>query len=212
MAGIGEALDEHAGGVHATTRPQRHPDRDVELVARIARGEGDAFAELYDRYGAVAYRLAHRITRDPQLAETVVQEAFLAIWRQADRFDGRRARPSTWVLTITHHRAVDVVRAEQLRRTEPADRLVELVDESVDLARDAVHSEQRDQVARALAGLPGAQRRIIELAYFEGYSQSQLARLLEEPLGTIKSRTQTALARLRVALEHAGVTAELAST
>jgi RNA polymerase sigma-70 factor (ECF subfamily) len=180
---------------------------DPGLIALIARGDRDAFAELYDRYGKTAYGLAHRVTRDAQLAEEVVQEAFLTVWRQATRFDARRAKPSTWLLTIIHHKAVDVVRREQLRRTEPAEGLEERPD-TTDVAREAWLVLQHEQVQEALASLPDPQREVIELSYYEGFSQSELAARLGEPLGTIKSRTHTALARLRAQLEQRGITTE----
>ena len=168
---------------------------DPGLIALVARGDRDAFAELYDRYGKTAYGLAYRVTRDGGLAEEVVQEAFLTVWRQAARFDARRAKPSTWLLSITHHKAVDVVRREQLRRTEPAEGMEDTPD-SVDVAREAWLGLQHDQVREALAALPDPQREV------------ELARRLGEPLGTIKSRTHTALMRLRVQLEERGITTE----
>jgi RNA polymerase sigma factor (sigma-70 family) len=180
---------------------------DPGLIALVARGDRDAFAELYDRYGKTAYGLAYRVTRDSGLAEEVVQEAFLTIWRQAARFDARRSKPSTWLLSITHHKAVDVVRREQLRRTEPAEGLEEAAD-ATNVPREAWLGLQYDQVRQALAALPDPQREVIELSYFEGYSQSELARRLGEPLGTIKSRTHTALTRLRAQLEERGITTE----
>jgi RNA polymerase sigma factor (sigma-70 family) len=180
---------------------------DPGLIALIARGDRDAFGELYDRYGKTAYGLAHRVTRDAQLAEEVVQEAFLTVWRQASRFDARRAKPSTWLLTIIHHKAVDVVRREQLRRTEPAEGLEEKPD-STDVPREAWLVLQHAQVQEALASLPDPQREVIELSYYEGFSQSELAARLGEPLGTIKSRTHTALTRLRAQLEQRGITTE----
>ena len=123
---------------------------DPGLIALVARGDRDAFAELYDRYGKTAYALAYRVTRDAQLAEEVVQEAFLTVWRQASRFDGRRAKPSTWLLTITHHKAVDVVRREQLRRTEPAEGMEDAPD-STNVPHEAWLGLQHDQVREALA-------------------------------------------------------------
>jgi RNA polymerase sigma factor (sigma-70 family) len=180
---------------------------DPGLIALIARGDRDAFAELYDRYGKTAYALAYRVTRDVQLAEEVVQEAFLTLWRQASRFDGRRAKPSTWLLTIAHHKAVDVVRREQLRRTEPAEEMEDAPDPA-NVPHEAWLGLQHDQVREALAALPDPQREVIELSYFEGYSQSELARRLGQPLGTIKSRTHTALTRLRAQLEERGITTE----
>lgn len=182
---------------------------DVDLIGMIARQDRDAFAELYRRHGTTSYRLAYRVTRNLQLAEAVVQEVFLAVWRQAVRFDAGRARPSTWLLTITHHKAVDVVRGEELRRTEPEIQADETADDSVDPHRDAWLGVQRDRVRSALATLTDPQREVIELAYFKGYSQMQLAHALEVPLGTIKSRTLTALGRLRSALEDDGITAQV---
>jgi RNA polymerase sigma factor (sigma-70 family) len=204
MAGIGDAL------VREDRPGLRGRRSDAELIELITRDDRAAFAELYDRYASASFRLAHRITRDLQLAEVVVQEAFFAIWREADRFDGRRARPATWLLTITHHKAVDLVRGEQLRRTEPDEQIALLADDSIDLPHEVWLGAQRERVRSALAELPAPQREVIELAYFKGYSQHQLAQLLEQPLGTIKSRTHAALARLRASLEGEGASAELA--
>jgi RNA polymerase sigma factor (sigma-70 family) len=180
---------------------------DPGLIALVARGDRDAFAELYDRYGKTAYGLAFRVTRDAQLAEEVVQEAFLTVWRQASRFDARRAKPSTWLLSIAHHKAVDIVRREQVRRTEPSEGLEEAPD-STNVPHEAWLGLQHVQVREALASLPDPQREVIELSYFEGYSQSELAVRLGQPLGTIKSRTHAALTRLRAQLEERGITTE----
>ena len=174
------------------------------VTHRAAPDDRVAFAELYDRYGPASFRVAHRLTRDPLLAEVVVQEAFLAVWRQSDRFDARRGRYGTWILTITHHKAVDLVRSEELRRTESDELLAALPDESIDPPDEALRGVERERVRTAVAGLPQPQREVIELAYFNGYSQHQLAQLLEQPLGTVKSRTHSALARLRAALEGEG--------
>src|SRR5262249_10195612 len=147
---------------------------DQGLIALVARGDRDALGALYDRYGAAAYALARRVTRDAALAEDVVQEAFLAVWRQARSFDARPGRPSTWLLALTHHRAVDAVRREEVRRATPLEDAPEPVDDT-DVARQAWLALQRDAVRRALAELPDPQREVIELCYFEGYTQSELA-------------------------------------
>jgi RNA polymerase sigma-70 factor, ECF subfamily len=174
---------------------------DEALVALVARGDESALAELYDRVGRVAYGLAFRVLRDDRLAEDAVQDAFLAVWRTAAAFRADRAKASTWILTLVHRRAVDVVRREQRQRTEPLD----------DATRDAATSEsaedaawlgfERERVQEALRQLPDTQREAIELAYYGGYSQSELAERLGQPLGTIKSRMFAGLARLRELLD-----------
>lgn len=168
---------------------------DDALLALVARGDDDALAALYDRFGRVAYGIALRVLRDPGLAQDAVQEAFLGAWRTAAAFDPARGSASTWLLTLVHRRAVDVVRREQRRRTEP------LPDEPADAAGqaddDALVRDRRRAVQEALARLPADQRRALELAYYGGLTQSELAEALGIPLGTVKSRMFTALARLR---------------
>jgi RNA polymerase sigma factor (sigma-70 family) len=167
---------------------------DEALVALVARGEEDALAALYDRFGRTAYGLALRVVRDAELAEDVVQEAFLSLWRNAGRFVPERSRAGTWLLTLVHRRAVDLVRREERRRTEPI--------ESAPEAADATAEEtpwlrlERERVRAALASLPDAQREAIELAYYGGFTQAELADRLGQPLGTIKSRMFAGLARL----------------
>jgi RNA polymerase sigma-70 factor (ECF subfamily) len=171
---------------------------DVLLVARCAEGDESALAELYDRFGRPAYALALRIVRDASQAEDVVQEAFLDLWRTAERFDPSRSRPGTYLLTFVHRRAVDLIRREQARPQRGGD-----VDDVAaratadDIPAALVASEQGATVRRALAGLPPPQRQVLELAYFNGLSQSEIAEQIGEPLGTVKSRTHVALSRLR---------------
>ena len=177
---------------------------DEALVALAARGDESALAELYDRVGRVAYGLALRIVRDERLAEDAVQEGFLAVWRTAAAFRAERAKASTWILTLVHRRAVDLVRREERRRTEPlpdeiplpAGQAAEPTDEAAWLRYE------RERVQQALAQLPDTQREAIELAYYGGYSQSELAERLGVPLGTIKSRMFAGLARLRELLDE----------
>jgi RNA polymerase sigma factor (sigma-70 family) len=176
---------------------------DEALVLLAARSEQSALAELYDRYGRPAYGLALRVLRDETLAEDAVQEAFMSLWRTAPRFVPERGKASTWILTLVHRKAVDIVRREQVRRT---DALAEDVPEQGEAAdEEAWLRLQRERVQNALRQLPDQQREAIELAYYGGFTQSELAERLGQPLGTIKSRMFAGLARLRELLEEPGM-------
>jgi RNA polymerase sigma-70 factor (ECF subfamily) len=168
---------------------------DEAVIALVARSDDLALAELYDRYGRAAYGLALRVVRDPSLAEDVVQEAFLGIWRGASRFLPEKAKAAAWIMTLVHRRAVDAVRREQHRRTEPLD---EGHSGGADKSAEDVAwlRFERDRVQAALRQLPDQQREAIELAYYGGFSQSELADRLGMPLGTIKSRMFAGLASL----------------
>jgi RNA polymerase sigma-70 factor (ECF subfamily) len=168
---------------------------DEALVALVARADEEALAELYDRFGRVAYGLALRIVRDPALAEDAVQEGFLAVWRSAARFVAERAKASTWILTLIHRRAVDLVRREQPRRAEPLE--VAPDEAGADTEEEVWRRLRRARIQEALKRLPDKQREALELAYYGGFSQSELADRLGEPLGTIKSRMFSGLANLR---------------
>jgi RNA polymerase sigma-70 factor (ECF subfamily) len=168
---------------------------DEQVLEAIGRGDDDALGVLYDRFGRLAFRLAFRILRDRALAEDAVQEAFLAVWRSADAYKRERAKPSTWILTVVHRRAVDLVRREQIRRGEPLEVAPELVAGPAD--EDAVLRDRRAAVQAALTELPGEQRQALELAYYGGLTQSELAERLGVPLGTVKSRMFAGLGRLR---------------
>ena len=184
---------------------------DEALVALAARGEESALAELYDRFGRVAYGLALRIVRDTGLAEDAVQEGFVTVWRSAGRFMPERAKASTWILTLVHRRAVDLVRREERRRAEPLEEAPERpADDTVDDV--AWMRLERERVQSALRALPDAQREALELAYYGGFSQSELADRLGLPLGTIKSRMFAGLARLRELLAEPGTEKERWST
>ncbi|MEZ5099768.1 MAG: sigma-70 family RNA polymerase sigma factor [Thermoleophilia bacterium] len=140
-------------------------------------------------------RLALRIVRDAALAEDAVQDAFLAVWRSADRFAEERAKASTWILTLVHRRAVDVVRREERRRADPLEAAAEPSGDATD--EQVWQRAQRERVRAALARLPDAQREALELAYWGGLTQTEIAERLAQPLGTIKSRMFSGLARLR---------------
>lgn len=179
------------------------PDnRVIELIAQ-ARPEG--IEMLYDRYGRLAYSLALRVLGDAQAAEDVVQESFLAVWRRAAGYREERGSLRTWVCSIVHHRALDRLRgrAGHARSELP----LEAAQETTGLTDtwDAVALElERDDIKRALGDLPPEQRQTIELAYFGGYSQSEISDLLRVPLGTVKGRTRMALRKLRTSLESRG--------
>jgi RNA polymerase sigma-70 factor (ECF subfamily) len=177
---------------------------DEALVSLVASSDDEALAELYDRFGGVAYGLALRILRDDALAQDAVQDAFLGVWRTAHRFLPERAKASTWILTLVHRRAVDLVRRENVRRGEPLEHAPEpAAPETVE--GEATLGFQRRVVQEALKGLPPEQREALELAYYGGLTQSQLAERLGQPLGTIKSRMFMGLARLRDLLAQAGL-------
>jgi RNA polymerase sigma-70 factor (ECF subfamily) len=180
------------------------PLTDSALVARCAGGDEGALAQLYVRYASVSYGLAMRIVRDAALAEDVVQEAFLAAWRGASRFDETRSKVSTWLLSLVHHKAVEPVPREEARPTAAGEDPPERPD-ATDVARDVVRADDAAAVRRALVQLTAPQRQVLELAYFGGLTQSELAEHLGEPIGTIKSRTHAALGRLRELLDGAGV-------
>ena len=175
---------------------------DEALLGAVAASDEAALGELYDRFGRVAYGLAFRILRDATLAEDAVQEAFLQVWRGAAGYRAERAKASTWVLTFVHRRAVDLVRREERRRTEPSGELPEPAGQGAD---DAVVARSRREIVQdALSRLPAEQREALQLAYYGGLTQSELAERLSQPLGTIKSRMFTGLQSLHTLLVDAG--------
>ena len=193
-------MSEYALALAPLIGRRRIRDRsDEELLEAIGAGDEAALAALYDRFGRVAYGVALRILRDQALAEDAVQEAFLAVWRSAGSYRRERAKPSTWLLTLVHRRAVDLVRREDRRRAERLDEPPE--DVGVAVPEEAQLRERRAAVQAALGRLPADQRQALELAYYGGYTQSELAEHLGVPLGTVKSRMFAGLSRLRDALE-----------
>ena len=177
---------------------------DDDLLVACAEGDEQALGSLYDRFGKVAYGLALRVLRDAALAEDAVQEAFLAVWRDAARFDCARGKASTWILTIVHRRAVDIVRSQasfnalsdQVESAGPPAVVTGSADDDVALR------EARGELQAALATLSRAEREVLGLAYWCGLTQSEIATMLRTPSGTVKSRTFSALARLREVLSQ----------
>ncbi len=182
------------------------PAEDLELHRRLLDGDRAAFDELYRRYSAQAYGLAYRVTGQQILAQDVVHDAYMALWRAPEAFDEARGSFRTFFLSMVHHRGVDLVRREQrLRaRTEKAANLEPVTDEDpADAVAEAGYlSVRRKEVREALTGLPAAQRQVLEMAYFGGKTQVQIAEELSIPLGTVKTRTLAAMRKLRVTLEE----------
>lgn len=179
--------------------------RDKDLVAGTAAGNQSAFTELYRRYAPSAFALALRILGERAMAEEVLQEVFLSVWRRAEAYDPARGSVRSWLFAQIHHRAVDVVRREEAERrrshvaTQPDD-----YDSGVeDVIEEGWLSARRDQVRDALGALSSEQRQVIDLAYFQGLTQSQVADRTGVPLGTVKSRTLAAMRRLRDVLHQA---------
>jgi RNA polymerase sigma-70 factor (ECF subfamily) len=172
---------------------------DAELVARVGTGDQAALAALYDRYSRPSYALARRILGDESLAEDVVQEVFLAVWRDPSRFDPSRGAFATWLLSATHHKAVDAVRREENHRKRRASTevLETTVSDAPSVDDEAWIGVRRDRVRSALAALPAAQREALGLAYLGGYTQREIAGLTGIPLGTVKTRMLAGMRRLR---------------
>lgn len=177
---------------------------DAELVRRLRDADGAALSQLYQRFGRPCYSLARRICADEGLAEDVVQEVFLTLWRDPTRFDPSRGSFATWLLTLIHHKAVDAVRRESTIRR----RMVAAPEAGEDWSPTPVPGADQAAMARVAAGqvraalhrLPVEQRQVLALAYFGGHTQREIAVLTGVPLGTVKSRMFTAVQRLRTLL------------
>jgi RNA polymerase sigma-70 factor, ECF subfamily len=181
-------------------------EADRLIVRRMAGGDHLALGELYDRHARLLYSLALRIVRDRSDAEDVLQETFSQVWRQANRFEASRGTVVGWLVTVTRSRALDRLRQRRTQREGAADfdRVTDsLADQSRALDLQLVTAEQANRVRRALAALPDELRIPLELAYYEGLSQSEIAERLRTPLGTIKTRMRQTLLRLREALAGA---------
>jgi len=181
---------------------------DRELVRRVAGGDEEAFRDLFRRYGPVAKALALRVIRQPFLAEEIVQEAFLALWRAPGSYRADRGSVRGWLMSTVHHRAVDLIRREEAQRRrieemDPTDALVQDVGETV--TEEAALASRRAAAVAALEALPAEQRKVLEMMYYQGKSQSTIAGELGLPLGTVKSRTLLGMRRLRTVIggDHA---------
>jgi RNA polymerase sigma-70 factor, ECF subfamily len=178
---------------------------DAALVVAIGRWREDALSEAYRRHAGAVFALARRVLVDPQLAEEVVQEVFLRLWDHPDRFDPGRGSLRSFLLAHCHGRAVDMIRSEESRRAREARDHRERAEAGYDLEHEVWDLAVAEHVREALDALPDDERRAIELAYFGGRSYREVAELLQQPEGTVKSRIRAGLKRLRAGLTEVGV-------
>ena len=182
-------------------------EADAELLEAIAgRRDPDALATLYDQYGGIAFGLTLRMVSDPGAAEEVVQEAFFNVWRNAPSYDGSRGSVRNWILSIVHNQAID--RMRRLRTRQRLDSQLELAEDAVqrpDVWGEVSAALDRQRISQALSTLPREQRATIELAYFGGYSHTEIANLLRIPLGTVKGRLRLGMDKLRLLLTDSGL-------
>lgn len=179
---------------------------DEDLISLIDEGDAGAFAGLYDRHGRAAYSLAYRMVGDRQAAEDLIQEVFLKVWRRADSYRPERGSVRTWVLSIVHNQGID-----QLRSTASRRRTHEKVESQAPASQpseafgETWRNSQRDQIRAALKTLPPEQLKILELAYYSGYTHAEIAELLDLPLGTVKGRMRLGLKKVKTFFEGQGM-------
>jgi len=184
-------------------QPQPSNDAWVHWVSQVVQGDELALAQLYDASSPLVYGLALRILGDSGAAEEVTLDVYLQVWKQANRFDSVRGRVSTWLMTMARSRAIDKLRGrvQELSQGETLDAVAETRSENLDPEQSATVAQQQTQVRKALSTLSDEQRRAIELAFFNGLSQSEIALKLNEPLGTIKTRIRNGMLKLRELLQ-----------
>jgi RNA polymerase sigma-70 factor, ECF subfamily len=185
--------------------PDIDESSDAQLVTSIARFSEVALAEVYRRHGGAVFGLAKRVLQSAAEAEDVTQEVFLRLWNEPDRFDPGRGSLRSFLLAQAHGRAVDAVRSTSSRRLRESRDAMHQAGAAYDLQHEAWDLALADQVSRALGELPDEERRAIELAYFDGHTYREVARLLDQPEGTVKSRIRNGMRRMRKALADAGV-------
>lgn len=176
----------------------RNPNlNDEALILAVRSGDQQAMAQLYDRYSSVVYAVALRVLGDTGAAEDVLQEIFMQVWRNPGSFEAGRGNLAPWLAVITRNRAVDVLRKRR-PQTEITDNIISI---EPDMASEADRGRAVDKVRAVLKDMPAAQRSALEMAYFEGYSHSEISEKTGEPLGTIKTRIRAGLILLRKAVD-----------
>ena len=179
---------------------------DRQLIERTSMGDKEALEELYSRYSTSVFSLARYMLRQEALAEEATQDIFLNIWLKAGSYRTDRGEPRAWIMSVAHHKVIDVIRARRraITMTDPKDyeTLDLLPSGQVPTDEEAERNLERERIRRALQVLPEAQQQVIILAYFEGYSQSEIAERLNQPLGTVKTRVRLAMQKLRAELEQ----------
>jgi RNA polymerase sigma-70 factor (ECF subfamily) len=180
---------------------------DEELMPLVGNGQIEAFELFYERHAGAAYSLAHRIVGDSKLAEDVTQEAFLSIWRRQSSYDPARGSVRGWTLGIVRNRAIDVIRRDTRKRVPPLDlrgeEALESKASSYTTDAEAIRRETASRLREVVGSLPAEQSRVIEMAYFGGFSQTEIAEMLDLPLGTVKGRMRLGLEKMRGNLSEA---------
>lgn len=188
-----------------TKQHSNHADDEKALMQRIALGDEAAFESLYDRYSRLLYSLLLSVVKHPPEAQDLLQEVFLHIWRQAKNFDAGRGNVYSWLVTMTRHRAIDRLRSKGFRERQQElhddDSVLMLPDSALSPLDSITVMEQRERVRDALDKIPSEQRDALMLAYFQGYTQTEIAALLQIPLGTIKTRMRQGLLKLSALLQ-----------
>ncbi|HAA94888.1 MAG TPA: RNA polymerase subunit sigma-70 [Dehalococcoidia bacterium] len=181
---------------------------DHQIMERVSQADKDALEALYNGYRTPVYSLAMFMLKQPPLAEEATQDIFLNVWLKASSFNADRGQPRAWIMSVAHHKIIDIIRSRRraIVNTDPADydSLELLPAGGASTEQQVEQTMDRERIMRALATVPESQREVIMLSYFEGYSQSEMADKLGQPLGTIKTRVRLAMQKLRTALENDG--------
>jgi RNA polymerase sigma-70 factor (ECF subfamily) len=183
---------------------------DEDLISLVESGDTEALAGLYDRHGRSAYSLAYRMMGDRQAAEDLVQDSFIKVWRSAKSYRAERGSVRTWILSITHNRGIDHIRSTaSRRRTQDRVEMTAETTQQSEAFSETWRNSQRSQVQQALKTLPDEQLKILELAYFSGYTHAEIAEMLDLPLGTVKGRMRLGMKKIKSFFDAQGVTVPL---